>query len=283
MIYLLLNIVFGSLFVLSIKWVQNRKREDIVTIGMINYIAGALVIVPEFIQSHPSMVTTSAMATGGTMGACYFVAFFFVVYAIRYVGVASSTVIGSLSILCPILIGVLVWSESPNYYQMLGIGMALLSLSLIGGSTDSQRPVVQKWLVPTILVAFFILAGVSRLSQEAFRHMCHVDERPVFLFTAFSVAAIPSIFVLLFRRQRIHWREWSIGIMLGTVNMLQSHFILKALKEFPGYIVFPVVSAGGLIFTTLFAISFLRERLTGRAYVGIALATVALLLLNWDL
>lgn len=283
MIYLLLNIVFGSLFVLSIKWVQNRKQEDIVTIGMINYIAGALAILPEFIQSHPSMVTASALGTGGTMGACYFVAFFFVVYAIRYVGVASASVVGSLSILCPILIGVLVWNESPNFYQVLGIGMALLSLSLIGGSTDSQRPVVRAWLVPAMLIAFFILAGVSRLSQEAFRHICHAEERSVFLFTAFSVAAIPSMVALLIRWKRIRWQEWSIGIMLGTVNVLQSHFILKALKEFPGYIVFPVVSAGGLVFTTLFATSFLRERLTFRAYIGIGLATVALLLLNWDL
>ena len=77
MIYLLLNIIFGSLFLLCIKWVQNRKQEDIVTIGMINYIAGALAITPEFIQSHPSVVTPQAMVAGGTMGACYFVAFFF--------------------------------------------------------------------------------------------------------------------------------------------------------------------------------------------------------------
>ena len=69
--------------------------------------------------------------------------------------------------------------------------------------------------------------------------------------------------------------------MLGTANMLQSHFILKALKEFEGYIVFPVVSAGGLIFTTLVATWFLGERLTNRTYVGISLATIALLLLNW--
>ena len=281
MIYLLLNIVFSSLFVLCIKWVQVRKREDIITIGMINYIAGALAILPEFMQSHPAVVTTEAVVTGGTMGTCYFVAFFFVVYAIRWVGVASSTVIGVLSILCPILVGIFVWHENPNRLQMLGVGLALLSLCLIGSSTDSKQPKVRQWFVPLILIGFFILAGVSRLAQEAFRHICQADERPVFLFTAFCVAAIPSILVLILRRKRVAWRECLVGVLLGTANILQTHFILKALKEFEGYIVFPVVSAGGLIFTTLVATWWLGERLTGRTYVGIAFATGALLLLNW--
>ncbi|MCH2181469.1 MAG: EamA family transporter [Mariniblastus sp.] len=281
MIYLLLNIVFGSLFVLCIKWIQVRKQEDIVTIGMINYIAGALAILPEFMQSRPAVVTAEAMVTGGAMGACYFVAFFFVVYAIKWVGVASSTVIGVLSILCPILVGIFVWHENPNRLQMLGVGLALMSLTLIGSSTDSKKPAVRKWFVPLILVGFFVLAGASRLAQEAFRHVCHADERPVFLFTGFCLAAIPSVLVLVLRQKRVAWRECLIGVLLGTANILQTHFILKALKEFEGYIVFPVVSAGGLIFTTLVATWFLGERLTGRTYIGIVFATVALLLLNW--
>jgi len=281
MIYLLLNIVFGSLFVLCIKWVQVRKKEDVITIGMINYITGALAILPEFMQSHPTAITAESMVTGGTMGACYFVAFFFVVYAIKWVGVASSTVIGVLSILCPILVGIFVWQENPNPLQILGIGLALMSLTLIGSSTDSKRPAARRWFVPMILIGFFILAGGSRLAQEAFRHVCQPGERPVFLFTAFSLAAIPSFLVLLLRRKRVAWRECLIGILLGTANILQTHFILKALKQYEGYIVFPVVSAGGLIFTTLVATWFLGERLRLRTYVGIALATLALLLLNW--
>ena len=64
MIYLLLNIVFGSLFVLCIKWVQVRKKEDVITIGMINYITGALAILPEFMQSHPTAVTAESMGNG---------------------------------------------------------------------------------------------------------------------------------------------------------------------------------------------------------------------------
>ena len=281
MIYLLLNIVFGSLFVLCIKWVQVRNREDIITIGMINYIAGAFASLPEFVQSHPSVVTPEALVTGGLMGGCYFIAFFFVVYAIKWIGVASSNVIGALSILCPILAGIYIWRETPNLFQTWGVGLALLALSMIGGAAGKPLPLNRKWIVPLILVSFFLLAGISRLSQEAFRHLCDAEERPVFLFTAFSLAAIPSAVVLGLRKKRIVWREWGIGALLGTTNILQSHFILKALKEFPGYIVFPVVSAGGLIFTTLVATWLLEERLTRRAYFGIGFATIALLLLNW--
>ena len=107
------------------------------------------------------------MVAGGTMGACYFVAFFFVVYAIKWIGVASSTVIGVLSILCPILAGIFVWHENPNLFQMLGVGLAILSLSLIGSSTDTRQPVARKWFVPVILVSFFHPGGCQSIGSRS--------------------------------------------------------------------------------------------------------------------
>ena len=70
------------------------------------------------------------------MGACYFVAFFFVNHAIKYIGASSTTVIAVLSILVPIAFGVFLWNEQPNSYQIVGIALSLLSLTLIGRQRD---------------------------------------------------------------------------------------------------------------------------------------------------
>ncbi len=280
MIYLLLNIVFGSLFVLCIKWVQNRQSEDIVTIGMINYVVAALLILPELMLASPETHTAAAWGTGAVMGLSYFVLFFIVVYAVRWIGVSSSTVIGVLAILVPILCGIFIWDESPNFYQSMGVALALISLTLIGRSHDSEDLIRYRWMVPAILVAFFVLGGLSRLTQEAFRHWCHADERSVFLFSAFLAAGLGSVAVLLVRRRRISPGEWWIGISLGAVNILQSYFVLMALKVYEGFIVFPVVSAGGLVVITLVATRMLKERLNLKTYVGIAVACLALILLN---
>ena len=66
MIFLVFNIVFASAFMLAIKWVQIRQREDVITVGAINYIVAAVLIAPEFLHNDLSHVTWEASLTGGT-------------------------------------------------------------------------------------------------------------------------------------------------------------------------------------------------------------------------
>ncbi len=67
---------------------------------------------------------------------------------------------------------------------------------------------------------------------------------------------------------------------MGLSNVLQMHFILLALGVIPGYIVFPVGSAGAILLTTLIAVGLLGERLSGRSMIGIAISVVALFMLK---
>jgi drug/metabolite transporter (DMT)-like permease len=283
MFFLFLNIVFAAAFTLCIKWVQNRDKEDILTVGAINYIVAFACMVPEYLQSNFTGDTTAATVTGCVMGACYFVAYFFVIYSIKLVGATSTTVVGVLSILFPIGCGILIWSEAPNQLQIVGAGFAIASLALIGGNRPQTLEKTEQpnraWIKPTALFSFFLLAGFSRLTQEAFKHESVSEHRPLFLFDAFLVAAIPSVLLLLYRRKRISLFELLFGIGLGASNILQSHFMLKALNGLEGFVVFPVSSAGGLLLTTIVASSMLGERLNQRTLWGVAIAIAALFLL----
>ncbi len=281
MIYLLANIVFASAFMLTIKWVQVRKREDIITVGAINYIVGLLAALPEFLSLTPGSDAIPAVITGGVMGICYFVCYFFVIYSIRWIGAASSTVIAVLSILLPIGCGIFIWGEHPNRLQVTGIGLALMALTLIGAPPPDSPGGRRPWFAPLVLVTFFLLAGSSRLAQEAFKHESLAAQRPVFLVTAFFMAALPSLVLLIVRGRRVRVSELIMGAAMGLSNVLQTHFILKSLQYFDGFVVFPVASAGGLVLTTLVATGLLGERLTRKTVVGIALAVVALFFLNW--
>ncbi len=98
---------------------------------------------------------------------------------------------------------------------------------------------------------------------------------------AFAMTSIPSLWMLWNRRGRLKATEVVIGVGLGLSNLLQSLFILKALQFTPGFIVFPVASAGGLILTTLVATRMMHEQLHQRTYLGIVLTTLALALLHW--
>ena len=285
MIYLLGNIVFGSCFGLILKWVENRKTEDSTTVGMINYIVAMFAIIPWLFPVNGDAWTSTALVAGSANGLAYFVAFFYCVWAIRYIGVANATVVASLSMLAPILAGVLIWSESPNFFQIVGIGLSIFSLTMIGRKGDkiNRGKVVKKpWFTPWIVIAFFVLCAVSRLSQESFKHMSADKdiELPVYLFSAFAVASIPSLAVLLLRRKKIKLVELVFGVVLGIANIVQIHFLLKALATLDGFIVFPLVSAGGLMLTTLIATFLMGEKLGRLSYIGIGTACLAMVLLK---
>lgn len=283
---LLLNIVFSTAFTLIIKWVQARRCEDILTVGPINYITAAVLISPRFFgqSSHPDM---AAAFCGAGMGASYFVAFFFVTYAIREVGAAATTVVGSLSLLMPIVIAAFLWEEVPNVAQTWGVALAVAALILIGTGKKArqternQESGSKTWIITAVLVGFFLLAGSNRLLQRTLDHVSSKDQLPTFLFAAFVTAAIPSTVMLFRRRRPVSNTELGFGIAMGASNILQSHFILKALTVFEGYIVFPVSSSGGLLLTTFLVTAVFGEKINRRTWTGITIAAVALVLLNW--
>ena len=295
MIFLLLHIVFASSFTLLIKFAQQRGNVHVVSIGAINYIVAALAIWPVFLVANPSPVSIHALWTGGAMGATYFIAFFFVTYAIRKVGASSTTVVSVLSILLPISLAAMLYQEYPSRGQAIGIGLALFSLLLIAvGRTPNQRRALptrqpedrrdqksRTWVVPLILAVFFVLCGMNRVYQDAFKHLSSGEHRPAFLVAAFTTASIPSLVVLIRRRSIPLRAELGVGLAMGLANVLQTFFVLRALQYLEGYIVFTLASCGAIVLTTMVATLIMGERLSRQAQLGIGLAVVALVFLRW--
>ena len=281
MIYLLLQIIFATTFTLFIKWAQVRRSEDVITIGTINYIVAALASWPIFLRNSLSDIAPSALATGGSMGVIYFIAFFFVIYAIRVVGASSATVVSVLSMMFPITVATGSWDEVPSLQQWCGIGLAIVALLLVGWRESTAAVPEKRWLTPLVLLTFFCLCGCSRLLQQAVRHLSVPDQFPTFVFAAFVMAGIPSAVVLIYRRQAVSRSELVFGTVMGLANMLQTQFVLLCLKYYSGFIVFTVTSAGAIVLTTLIATGLLQERLAKRTIVGISLAVVALVMLQW--
>ena len=76
------------------------------------------------------------------------------------------------------------------------------------------------------------------------------------------------------------WRDYPPGLVLGALNVLINLFLLGALEQLPGAIVFPVSSAGGVLLVTVSSAFLWRERLGRAALSGVAVSIVALILIN---
>ena len=216
MLPLILHIVFSSAFILLIKWAQIRKTEDELTIGAINYIVAAITIAPVFLLNLPEQISAGAIWTGSSMGLIYFLTYFLVIFAVRKIGAASTTVVSTMSILVPIVFAAIYYLEMPSGIQTIGIALALVSLTLIGFKSDhessakkavfkeavfeearnetlteeassaredstkqdSTKPVFDSGLwVFSVLVIFFLFCGLARTAQEAFKHVVEQEQQ----------------------------------------------------------------------------------------------------------
>ena len=279
MIYLLLNVILSSFFILCIKWVQERKY-DIIGVGMVNYVVAALFGSVLLFRSEPTPFSWSSILTGTLNGVCYFTAFFVLIQAVIWKGAAHIALVSRLSIVLPLIAGFSIWGDRPGMLQSLGIALACVALALTVRRGSDLPSVETPRFGLLILVTFFLIAGGSRLAQEIFRHVCQPEERAAFLITAFGLTAAGAVAVQAARRTVPRFSDWVVGSILGLANLGQTFFILKALEYYPGYIVFPMSSAGGLLFTTVVAVLVLKERLSAQSYLGISLATCALALLH---
>lgn len=306
LIFLVLQIVFSSVFTLVIKFAQGRQKEDVVTIGCVNYLTGAVLALPFWLSRGETGATAEqlngAVVTGGIMGAVYFIAFFFAITLIRWIGASTASAVSVLSILLPIGFAAFYWGDQPSTLQVVGICLALTALFLMSGSRQknsvdpsklasadskgsysSPTKSMPAWVPVVIIIVFFLLCGLSRIAQEAFNKVSVPGEKPTYVLVAFVVSGIPSLCYLGYQffvqRKKFLATEFGLGFLLGLSNALQVQFILQCLEYFPGFFVFPMTSAGSVMFTMMIAVGFMGERLNTRSYVGVGITVVSLFML----
>src|SRR5262245_59263700 len=82
------------------------------------------------------------------------------------------------------------------------------------------------------------------------------------------------------RRRAPFRREIFVGFAMALCSLFgQLGMALSLSKGFPGFVVFPVATGGGLIFVVIVGIRLFREPMGRIGYLGIATGTMALILL----
>lgn len=205
----------------------------------------------------------------------------FTFFAVREGSLSFTSLATSYSLIIPTLSGLVLYEESVSKFFYVGLVTLLVSLVLINEYKDGKK-FTFKWIV-YVLLAFIgngMCSTVQTYQQHVFDGKYKSELMIIALLTVSSVLVIISLC-----KERKDIKEciskgsvymFLYGIKVALVNLL----VMVLSRKMNVSLMFPLISGGGLIVTSLISIFIYKEKLTVKQYIGLALGVCAVVLIN---
>jgi len=130
------------------------------------------------------------------------------------------------------------------------------------------------------LVLLFLADGLVMVPALVFRKELPLNETMPFQTIIFVAAFFVTTLLYYLRRPRLESETLKWGALLGTANLGNYLFLVLALSALPGLVVYPVIAAGEVGLTAVAGVVLWKEKVGVRSWLGIALAVLALVLIQ---
>lgn len=197
-------------------------------------------------------------------------------------GLSVASVANKMSVIIPVIFGVIVYHEAIGFLKIIGILMALLAVYLSASKSDSEPLKVKNLIFPLLL---FLGSGALDTTLKYVETTLVPDGGvPIFSATIFIFASLLG-FILLGGQVvkgtcQFQFKNILGGIALGVPNYYSIEFLLKALKTegLESSTAFTINNVSVVILTTLFGLVLFKEKLIKKNWIGIAIAIVSIIL-----
>lgn len=253
-----------------------NEKHNIYTYNFYTFAISFLVALPMGITSLKSAsIQTAIMAA--MYGAFLVFGQIFLIKAMKVGEVSVSMLFYSCGFLIPSFVSVFAYDEGLSKLQTIGILMILASF-VISVEKRGKGASTLKWFVFAVLS--FLCNGFTGLMQKIFRMSEFGTEQNVFVMLAFLTGAVITFFVMPKNFKPLPSKGFlgtvlGSGLMLGFVNVINVYIS----GVLPGIIVFPSINGGGIIFSAILARILIKEKISLRKKIGIAVGVVAICLI----
>ncbi|MFH6604213.1 EamA family transporter [Maribacter algicola] len=197
-------------------------------------------------------------------------------------GVSVASVATKMSLVIPVVFGVIMYSEQLGALKILGIVLALVAVYF--ASHKGKSVTIQK---SSLLLPLLVFLG-SGIIDTAIKYMqeIHIKEAefPLFSATVFGAAAITGLLFILIKSiknpLRPNLKNILGGIILGVPNYFSVFFLMRALQNgtLNSASIFTVNNVAIVMFSTLLGVMLFKEKVSLKNWAGIALAVTSILL-----
>jgi drug/metabolite transporter (DMT)-like permease len=192
-------------------------------------------------------------------------------------GLSVASVATKMSVVIPVIFGVLVYRETLNIALIIGIILALSSVYLTSSKSETVSNLKRNLILPIFL---FVGSGVIDTTIKYFQtNYMAKDDISVFSATIFCFAAVIGVIQLAVKKKLSFDLKTILGgMVLGLVNFGSLYFIIKSLQldGWSSATVFTLNNVGIVMSSTLVGRFFFKEHLLLKNWIGIVIAIIAI-------
>ncbi len=217
---------------------------------------------------------------------CAFAISFSIAVTATYLAIANgslslTSLVISYALTIPTIYGMLFLHEPFTVNIGIGLFLLIVSLFFINQPLASCKITI-KWM---ILVALSFLGnGISSTIQKVHQSMFPKMYQLEFMTTAMAIVTFLYFTRVLFLK-KVHvvqglQQGWHLASLSGIANAAVNYLVLLVSVHVPASIMFPVISAGGIITTYIVSTIALKERLSKQQIAGFVIGMISIVILN---
>lgn len=293
MVYVFLSILFFFFQNIANKEYGEKFSTDPKTLIPFHVFTHIAMLLALLFTGIDFRLSFSGMVYAFLYGLCFLLAINILMYTLKLGAIGKTTLIVNLSMLLPMLPGILFWGETLDVYKGVGIPCVLLCLvlSVLGKPGEQASANSKKW--PIFVMIVFFLDGSLSVLQKLFLKNCPEDSTNAFvaMSVVFGLLICVTASLLFFLRDRkiripaSNRKDMGVflffALVIGASTALGTYFNMVALdilKE--GIIVFPVRQGGLILMITVFGIIRYKEKFNFQTLIMLLSGIAGIILLN---
>lgn len=203
-----------------------------------------------------------------------------------------TSVIISLSTLIPALSGALIWQETLQIPQIVGMVFLVVCFVFSVETKGEEKNASIKWLIWCAVA--FLCTGFIGVMQKFHQSSDYKNELNAFLVTAFVVSCVYSFISVLIMANKKEQDEKTekakdnrfrfvfpivLMVVSGICVAVNNKLNLYLSGVMDSAVFFPIVNGGGLVLTTIAASILFKEKLTKKQWIGLVVGICAVIFL----
>ena len=288
MINLIITITTFSAMVMLFKYFDKIGVNNLTAITFNYFTAGILALfsyrVENSIIELKSNINLNLLICSLIVGVLFIMTFNLYAFTAQKIGITLSTIANKMSMIIPILIGLILFKEEVTLIKVIGIFLAIGAI--IFSSKEDKKSQKLSQVNMLILSLLFIGQGLADgILNWAQKNILNSENMNLFFTLTFLSAGLAGGLYIFYKIKTSNFKmnKKSIlwGIILGIPNYLTLLYFIKSLKNdlFSSYQVFPIVNIGVIVLCTILSVILFKEKVSFYKWIGVGFGILAISLI----